>query len=189
MPVLLTVRILLWRARPALVLAGCLLLAVGAARVLTSPSEAGVPVVVAAHQVDVGSALAAADLRTVSLPAEHVPAGSAAEPSELVGRVLGISVPAGLPIVASLLTEGRFSVDPPPGTVVVPVRVDMASVLEPGDRVDLVGSGCEAAGVVASSVLVVDLSDDAVLVAATSGQAADLLDMRDPCLFTTIVAP
>lgn len=143
---LLVLRIGLWRLRPVLVIvlvtAG---LAVGAGH-LAPPPPRTQPVVVTARAVPAGRPLTAADLRVVQMTPRVVPEGALAEADGLVGRGAAVALPRGLPVLAPLLEGDRFGLDPPSGTVVVPVRLTDATTagfLRVGDHIDLVvpGSG------------------------------------------------
>lgn len=180
----LTVRVLFWRSRrlllAAAVVAACLLVA----REVAPPPEPTVPVLVTARPVAAGAALTEADLRIARLPSRLAPDGALAEPAEAIGHELLVALPRGLPLVVSLLDDGRFGRAAPPGTVTVPVRlVDPAvtRLLRPGDRIDLVAPGYEpdggAAVVVAQGAVVLDVvtPDDAGsgVLWETSESAAD----------------
>lgn len=182
---LLPVRIWLWRARPALLTLGCALLLLAGVRMATAPPPAGDPVVVAARSLPAGTLLAAADLRVVRLTV--LPAEAVADPATLVGRTVTVALPAGLPVVAGLVGEGRFTVDPPPGSVVLPVEVDAAALLRPGDRVDLLAPACTDE-VVAQAALVVDPPDDrSVLLATSTAAARTMITLRDSCSIAAVV--
>lgn len=141
-PRLLTLRVLAWRARRVTAVLVVAALALAVARTLAPPPAPTVGVVVLARDVAAGATLDAADLRLRALPGCCVPEAALDDPTALVGRTLLVTAPAGLPVVDGLLAGERFDVDPPPGTVVVPVRLGGATapLLRPGDRVDLVPS-------------------------------------------------
>ena len=153
--VLLSVRLLFWRMRALLVVAGLLLAAGAVARQAAPPTPPAEPVVVAAHDLTAGQPLAAGDLRVVRMPAGLVPDGATSDPSTLVDRAVTAGVPSGLPVVAAQLDGDRFELAMPAGTVAVPIRLAdpaVAGLLRPGDRVDLVAptgvdgwAGAEAA--------------------------------------------
>ena len=173
--VLLSVRLLFWRMRALLVVAGLLLAAGAVARQAAPPTPPAEPVVVAAHDLTAGQPLAAGDLRVVRMPAGLVPDGATSDPSVLVDRAVTAGVPSGLPVVAAQLDGDRFGLAMPAGTVAVPIRLAdpaVAGLLRPGDRVDLVaptgvdgwagtGAGTEAAPatVLARGALVLEVLD------------------------------
>lgn len=139
----LALRIALWRLRHVGVALLVLVAACLVARQLAPPPEPTRPVVVAASDLPAGHELAAADLRTVAMPARAVAARPPTADS-LVGRHVTVDVPEGLPLVPALLDGARFGLAPPEGTVTVPVRLAdpaVADLLRPGDRVDLVAPG------------------------------------------------
>lgn len=139
-PRLLTLRVLVWRARRTLAVLAVATFALVVARTLAPPPATTTPVVVLARDVAAGSVLEAADLRVQAVPGCCVPGAATPDPDPLVGRTLAVAGTEGLAVVDGLLAGERFDVEPPPGTVVVPVLLDApaAPLLRPGDRVDLV---------------------------------------------------
>lgn len=197
---LLSVRILAWRARRLLLVVGLVGVACLVARQAAPPGEPMRDVVVAARDLTAGDDLTRDDLRVVAMPRRLVPSGTL-DADQLPGRRVTASVPAGLPLVAGLvgglLVDGvleeqeRFGVAAPAGTVTVPVRLVDAAVarlLRPGDRVDLVapdgaasgadpgaGGGTDAAGepgVLARAALVLDVMTTAQVGTADDGGLA-----------------
>ena len=130
----------------AAALLGCATaLVVGQVRPTPPPT---VPVAVAARTLAPGAALADADVRLADLPAGLAPSGSHRHTADVVGRVLVVGTPVGLPIVDGLLAGQVSAV--PPGTVLAPVRLTdpaVAALLRPGDRVDLLAAASAADGV------------------------------------------
>lgn len=164
-PLLLRLRIAVWRLRRTLAVAGAVLLALAVARQAAPPSPPTDPVVVAARDLAAGTTLEAGDLREVRLPAGRAPDDTAASAEELVGRQVVVDVPARLVVVEEHLDGHRFAVDPPDGTVLVPLRLadpGLAALLRPGDRVDVVAPGPDGpARVLARAALVVDVPPQA----------------------------
>lgn len=187
-------RPLLWRYRFAL--AGlCLAWAVVLLVPSLRPQPAGQQVLVAGSDLPAGTVLTAGDLTEVELA--RAPAG-ALEQHELVGRRLAVGVPAGLPVVATLLVGPGLAQGAPPGTVVAPVRLAdpaLVQLLQVGDRLDLylapAAGGPGEAERVAAGALVLSLledpaastglldvgpgSDGGVIVVAVPNAAASLL--------------
>ncbi|NCT92322.1 flagellar biosynthesis protein FlgA [Cellulomonas sp. APG4] len=169
-PLLLTLRIAAWRVRHALrAVALALLVLIGVQVAVPAPPSTSA-VVVTARSVRAGSPLTQADLRTVDLA--PAPEGAARTVDELLGRTLVVDAPSGLPVVDDLLAGARFDLDPPPGTVLLPLPLGdagLGAVLRPGDRVDVVTTVTDEAGprteVLAERALVVDVreSEDAAL--------------------------
>lgn len=126
----------------------------------TAAPPAEVPVLVAARDLDSGSVLTAADVRTVGFAPGSAPTGAVPDP---VGRTLAAPLRAGEPVtdvrlVGPALTDGY------PGLVAVPVRLPdagMAGLLEVGDRIDLVAADPQrpTAAVVATDLPVLALPD------------------------------
>lgn len=128
---------------------GAGLLAALALALALTPRAAGVPVVVAARDLAPGSLLATADLAVVERPPEHVPAGAVEGREAAEGRVLAGAARAG-----EVLTDVRLAgpelaaqVHGAPDAAAVPVRLadaDVAALLVPGSRVDVVTAGASA---------------------------------------------
>jgi Flp pilus assembly protein CpaB len=77
-------------------------------------------------------------LRAVA--ADVAPPGALRTVGALLGRAAVVGLPAGAPLHATLVSDDGVSAAAPRGTVVVPVRLSddaVASLLRPGDRVDL----------------------------------------------------
>ena len=102
-------------------------------------------VVVAASNLDLGAALRAEDLRAINWPAESMPAGTFANPQELVGRGLIQPVSQNEPILPSKLAPVGAGAGLPPmipdGMRAVSVRVNdvigVAGYVLPGSKVDV----------------------------------------------------
>lgn len=150
-------RALLWRGR-FVVVALCLGTAAAAVTAtLRPPSPPTVPVVVAVHDLDAGSALTSADVAVRHLPTAVAPDRTYARPSEVVGESTAVPVGAGVPVVPGLLVPD--DVHGPAGTVVVGVRFAdpaVAALLRPGVHVDVVAATPEGTvdGTVATRALV-----------------------------------
>jgi pilus assembly protein CpaB len=128
------------RAAAALLAGLALVLAVAPAR------DAGAPVVVAARDLGSGTTLAGADVAVAVWPVPLVPPGALRAAGEADGRVLAGAARAGEPITdvrlagpdAATRLLGRGD------AAAVPVRLadpDVAALLAPGSRVDLVAPG------------------------------------------------
>ncbi len=183
-------RRLLWRGRrPAAAL--CLALAaVLTVQAVRSPGPATSTVLVAAHDIPLGSVLTDGDLARRPLPTSALPDGVTADSATLVGARTAVTVPTGLPLVEALLADALST--GPPGTVVVPVRfADSATTgyLVPGRRIDVVSTSLDAAATtVAAGALVLSRpepddtgplahrsdEDGSVLLAVDPGQAVQL---------------
>lgn len=135
-----------WR-RTALLrrsLAGAL--AVTALVLALIPDDAGTPVLVAARDIASGTALGDADLAVVTWPTALVPAGALRAPGDAGGRVLAGAARAGEPLTDVRLTgrESAARLTGRPDAAAVPVRLpdpDVAGLLAPGSRVDVVTPG------------------------------------------------
>jgi pilus assembly protein CpaB len=138
-------RMVLLRRLAAAVLAGTAMV------LALAPAENGrvVPVVVAAADLVAGATVTASDLAVRSWPGDLVPAGALRAPAAAEGRVLAGAARAG-----EVLTDVRLAgpelaaqVHGGPDAAAVPVRLadaDVAALLVPGSRVDVVTAGASA---------------------------------------------
>jgi Flp pilus assembly protein CpaB len=126
------------------------------------PARAGpdlVSVVVAARDLPPGTVLAGADLTVARWPASLRPAGTVADPSDALGRILAGGVRAAEPLTDVRFVGTGLTELLPPGLVAAPVRLaDLAvsALVEAGDRVDVLAAAPDAgqAEVVAEGALV-----------------------------------
>ncbi|MER7013329.1 SAF domain-containing protein [Saccharopolyspora sp. NPDC000359] len=127
---------LLLRRSTALAL---LLLAAALAVQDHGPPRAGVPVLVAAHDLPPGRVLSEVDVTRRELPVELVPDGALRDAPAALGRVLSAAARRGEP-----LTDARFNgptAASGAGAVSAPIRLadpEVADFLAPGRRVDIV---------------------------------------------------
>ncbi|MBP2340724.1 Flp pilus assembly protein CpaB [Saccharothrix coeruleofusca] len=145
------------------ILAGVLAL-VGAALVVW-PEPAPVEVVVAARDLAPGVVLSAADLRVVGVPPDLRPSG-AVPLAAARDRVLVSAARAGEP-----LTDARLAA-PDPDAASVPIRLadpEVAALLRPGSRVDVVGADSR---VLAEDATVVSVRERESVVVSTARAAA-----------------
>ncbi len=122
-------------------------LAVLAGLQAVQPDDPGVPVVVAAHDLDSGHVLAAGDLRVVSVP-KVVRPSHALDRSEALGRRVAGPMRAGEPITDRQVIELRDLSGHGPGAVLTMVRLDDSAALpglRVGDRVAVVATEVDAA--------------------------------------------
>jgi pilus assembly protein CpaB len=100
----------------------------------------GLPVVVAAADLDRGTVLEPSVLRTREIPGRFLPPGRLASPKEAIGRTLSASVVAGEPITSARLAPmgGPVAALIPTSLRAVPVpSVLPSTAVRPGDRVDV----------------------------------------------------
>ena len=139
---------------------------------LQPPAESTRPVVVAAADLRAGRPLQPEDLAVARVPSGVLPAGTRAEPSGLVGRVLAAPVARG-EVVAEHRLTGLPPWAVPPGTLPVPVRFadsGAAALLSPGQRVDVVaasGRSIEGTAPFATAELV---AQDILILAVMTGE-------------------
>jgi pilus assembly protein CpaB len=109
---------------------------------------AGVPVVVAARDLPIGTMLTAADLTVANWPARHPLAGGFASPEELVNRGLVADMVANEPVIQAKLAPADSGSGLPPtipeGMRAISVQVNevigVAGFVTPGNHVDVVAT-------------------------------------------------
>jgi pilus assembly protein CpaB len=135
----------------------CLLLAVLTA--VTAPGRATARgpdrtrVVVAAHDLGVATRLTADDLTTAAWPRDLAPPGASADPERLVGRTLAGPLRSREAVTATRLVGTGLTSGLAPGQVAAVVLADTAtaSLIHPGDHVDILAGPLDASEFVASS--------------------------------------
>lgn len=128
-------------------------------RTAVGAAPADEPATVASADLPPGAVLTAADLSLARFPRDLAPAGVAADPADLVGRMLAGPVRAGEPVTDVRLVGAGLTDLLPEGQVAAPVRLAdlaVAALVHQGDRVDVLATPPEAATaeVVADSALV-----------------------------------
>jgi pilus assembly protein CpaB len=106
------------------------------------------PVIVAAADLQLGTALKKEDLKTVAFPVGAVPEGTFSQPAELLGRGLIVPIVKNEPILGAKLASKEAGAGLPPvipdGMRAVSVRVNevvgVAGYVLPGNRVDVVAT-------------------------------------------------
>lgn len=136
-------RALVWRSRLVALALGCGLVAAVVVERLSPPPPDTRPVVVSARDVDAGTVLDEKDVRVVHVAAPLAPDTALTRVSDAVGRTTSVALPPGQALSPSLVAAGDLAATAPAGTVVAPVRLsdpDVAALLHPGDRVDLLAA-------------------------------------------------
>lgn len=115
---------------------------------LPAPAGTTARVVVAAHDMPVGSVVTSTDIKVVEWPASALPLGYAGDPSEVLGHGLITPVSANEPLLQSKLASkaagGGLPIVIPEGMRAVSVKVDevvgVAGFVLPGTRVDVLAT-------------------------------------------------
>lgn len=144
----------IWRLR-WVVAASCL--AVAAVLIVLEirpPRPPTTPVLVAATDLSAGTVLSADHLRTRQDPdpADHRPSAE-----ELIGERLTVGIPAGIPLTTTMVAGPGIADSAPPGTVVVPVHLADATILQiarEGDYLDLYLTPADAGGQLTDAELI-----------------------------------
>jgi Flp pilus assembly protein CpaB len=139
------------------------------------------PAVTAAHDVEAGSILRAADVAVRTVPAAFLPDGAVGEVGAAVGRTVVVPLFRGAAVVAAdLAPDGLQGLAAllPASSVAVAVPTGAASVpLRRGDRVDVLATfdppaaGQEPTFPVAESALVVDVGTESASLAVAPQEA------------------
>ncbi len=146
-------------ARRRLLAAGCLGVAAAAGlHEVAGPPPPTVPITTVVRDLPAGSVLEAGDLETRPFPTDVAPTGTT---DRGVGEVLAAPVRAGEPLTDVRLVGAPLAAAHP-DLATLPVRLPdagQASLLSPGDRIDLVATDPQAGGsrVVAPGALVLAL--------------------------------
>lgn len=136
------------------------LIAVFTTSVLAELRPAGAPtqpLVIVSRPVAPGAAITGADITVADFPSQFAPPQAITDVEEVVGRTAAAVLAVGMPITPGLLVGPGLTAAAPEGTVAAPVRlsdVEMATLLRPGDRVDLLHAGSGEARVVARRAVV-----------------------------------
>jgi Flp pilus assembly protein CpaB len=147
------------------VLGGAAVLTLAAAALSLRPSSpapprapGGVGVLVARHALLAGRPIDPEQVKVVRMPASLTPRTALTETDQVAFRIAAVAIPAGLPIVPSLLRRGTGTAALAPDERAVGVRVDdvtgLPALLAAGSAVDLViGTGAGRLTVDAAGVL------------------------------------
>lgn len=149
------------RIAAAVLAAGALVLAVAPqpTRSTAASEPARTAVLVAARDLPAGTAIGADDLQAAQRTTAHLPDGALDPATDVVGRVITGPVRRGEVITDRRLLGPGLSAGLGPGIVASPVRLvdlEVAALLRPGDRVDILAAteGASSAAVVAPGALV-----------------------------------
>lgn len=130
---------------------------------------AAVVAVVAGRPIERG------DVRVAHVPPALVPDDAVRAVPAATGAEPLVDLRRGTPLVEGVLARGRFGVEPPPGSVVVPLELaGVTDLLRPGDRVDVVARSDAAAAdeVLATGALVLSVERPGTTDSSLLGGAA-----------------
>jgi len=155
----------------------------------------GVPVVVAADDIQVGAKLEAQDVRVVTIPPSAVPPGAFSATSKVTGRGAVLPVSKGefiLPSKLAALNAGAGLPSLiPQGMRAVSVRVNdvvsVAGFVQPGTRVDVLATGNE--GTVGDRQTTTVLENVAVIAVGKSLDRSAGTDAQAAPVITLLVSP
>jgi pilus assembly protein CpaB len=143
-----------------------------------SSAAAGVPVLVAANDIEVGAKLKASDVTTINVPAPSRPAGAFSTSTKVLGRGAVLPISKG----DFILTNKLAAIDAgaglpsmiPPGMRAVSVRVNdvvsVAGFVQPGTRVDVLDTSTGQTITVLQNVAVIAVG--ASLLERLAGEAS-----------------
>ena len=155
----------------------------------------GVPVVVAANDIQVGAKLEAQDVKVVTLPPTAVPPGAFSATSKVLGRGAVLPVSKGefiLPSKLAALNAGAGLPSLiPQGMRAVSVRVNdvvsVAGFVQPGTRVDVLATGTQGSGNDRQTTTV--LENVAVIAVGKSLDRSASADAQAAPVITLLVSP
>lgn len=105
------------------------------------PSARGATVVLAAEDLPAGTELSDAELTTAVVAEDLVPPGAAVEDAALEGRRLAVDVPAGSPVLPTMLHgDDELSLAPSEALMVVPAPAELTEHLTAGSPVELLAA-------------------------------------------------
>lgn len=116
---------------------------------LAPPKPETAAALVANRALTAGSLIAEGDLRVIDMPADLIPEGALAQPSEVVGRTLTAALTEGSVLTTASTLSGREGVAGPDERL-VPFRVPdatTAALLQVGDRISVVGATVDGTAV------------------------------------------
>jgi pilus assembly protein CpaB len=154
-------------------------------QVLRPPPQPTAAVLAAAHDIDAGATLTAADLTSLTLPSDAVPDGALDADAAAVGRSVAGPIRAGEPITDVRLVGPALVAGLGDGLVATPVRVadaDTAVLVRPGDRVDVLATPASQESIGAPTRTV---ASNVVVVAVPGGEGAGVIDGALLVLATT----
>jgi pilus assembly protein CpaB len=161
----------------------------------SSSNEVGVPVVMAADDIQVGAKLEPHDVRVATLPQSAVPPGAFTKASQVIGRGVVLPVTQGEFILPSKLAAVNAGAGLPsmipPGMRAVSVRVNdvvsVAGFVQPGTRVDVLATGSQASGNDRQTTTV--LENVAVIAVGKSLDRGATADAQTAPVITLLVSP
>lgn len=111
----------------------------------TGPAGPTAKIVVAKHDLPMGTVLVEGDIALVNMPETLIPKDAMKDPKKALGQTLRQTLPARMPVLGEMLGADKgFRGVIPTGFRAVAVKVDeytgVAGLLKPGDRVDVVAT-------------------------------------------------
>src|ERR1700693_4106734 len=161
----------------------------------SSNNERGLPVVMAADDIQVGAKLDAHDVHVVTLPQSAVPPGAFSGTTQVLGRGAVLPISKGefiLPSkLAALNAGGGLPSLIPPGMRAVSVRVNdvvsVAGFVQPGSRVDVLATGNQGGGNDRQTTTV--LENVAVIAVGKNLERNPIGDTQSAPVITLLVSP
>lgn len=158
-------------------------------------NEPGVPVVVAANDIQVGAKLENRDVRLVPFPQSNIPPGAFTKASQAVGRGVVLPIMKGEFILpGKLAAENAGAGLPsliPPGMRAVSVHVNdvvsVAGFVQPGTRVDVLATGTQGSSAERQTSTV--LENVAVIAVGKSLDRSTAGESQPAPVITLLVSP
>lgn len=159
------------------------------------PAEAGIDVIVAADDLQIGSRVDEHDLKIIRIPVSDLPPGAPRRRSDVIGHGVITPIPKGDFILSTKLAgENAGAGLPaliPPGMRAVSVRVNevvsVAGFVTPGTRVDVLLTGTPMGGAEPQTTTV--LQDIAVLASGHTLERSSTGEAQNTPVITLLVTP
>lgn len=133
------------------------------------PLPEGTPTVVAKADLESGSTIARADLRSVSLPPSAIPKGASSQISRFIGQTPARPVPSGTVLTEEMVGIGSGTDSLPAGYSQIVLPVEEATSLDAGNTVEIWGLPDHCSE---TSCPVRRLAENAQVVDRSSGEAS-----------------
>jgi pilus assembly protein CpaB len=160
----------------------------------SNANVAGVPVVVAADDIQVGAKLDTHDVRVITVPQTAMPPGAFSRPTQVLNRGVILPISQGefiLPTQLAALNAGAGLPSLiPPGMRAVSVRVNdvvsVAGFVQPGTRVDVLATGSQGGNDHQTTTV---LENVAVIAVGKSLDRSTSADAQTAPVITLLVSP
>lgn len=181
-------RLIRWRRRELAALTAALAV-FAALRVLSPPTPQTSEVLVATHDLNAGTPLAASDVQTVPIPNEYLPHSALSEADSPLGRTLTANLTTGTVLTSAMVFSSQSSADE---EKLVPLRFSdqaVVDLLKVGDIISVVATDQDGTShQLASGVRVAALPNEQENTTFGSSTGALVVVATDAATATTLAA-